>query len=47
MVTCRNNKNIQWLKDMKETSGQDGGVGRHASPPHTTTERITTWSQNK
>ena len=27
---------------------QDGGIGRHASPPHTTTKkRITTKSQNK
>ena len=28
-------------------SSQDGGIGRQALPPHTTTERITTISQNK
>ena len=28
------------------TSIQDGGVGRHASPPHATTRRITIKSQN-
>ena len=28
-------------------SSQDGGVGRHASPPPATTKRITTKSQNK
>ena len=30
-----------------ETSGQDGGVGRHALPPCTPMERITTKPQNK
>ena len=29
------------------TSGQDGDIGRHTLPPHATTERITTVSQNK
>ena len=29
------------------TSSHDGGLGRHDLPPHTTTERITTKSQNK
>ena len=28
------------------TSGQDGGIGRHTSPPHITTKRIATKSQN-
>ena len=31
----------------KSTSGQDGDVGKHASPPHTTTARITTRLKNK
>ena len=28
------------------TSGQDGGIGRHVSPSHATTKRITTKSKN-
>ena len=28
------------------TSGQDGGMGRHALPPHATIEGITTRPQN-
>ena len=28
------------------TSGQDAGIDKHASPPHTTTEKITTKPQN-
>ena len=28
------------------TSSQDGGVGEHSSPPHTTTAKITTNLQN-
>ena len=34
------------LYDQLQTSGQDGGVGRHVSPPCATTKRITTQSQN-
>ena len=30
-----------------KTSGQDGGIGRHVSPPPATTERIQAVSQNK
>ena len=29
-------------KIKNETCGQDGGVGKHASPPRATTERTTT-----
>ena len=29
------------------TSSQVGGIGKHASPPHTITEKITTRLQNK
>ena len=29
------------------TSGQDGGIGKHALPPHANTERITARPQNK
>ena len=36
-----------FLKKKKETAGQDGGIGRHALPPHATIERITTRFQNK
>ena len=28
------------------TSGQDGGIGKRGSPPHTTTAKITTKLQN-
>ena len=31
----------------KQTSGQDGSIGKHNSPPHTTTAKITTRLQNK
>lgn len=33
-------------KRTQETSGQDGGVGRHALPPLATIEKITIRSQN-
>ena len=33
---------LHYVKDIFQTSGQNGGVGRHTSPPHTTTKRITT-----
>ena len=36
-----------WYHNKTRTSDQDGGVGRHASPPHTTIQKITTRSQNK
>ena len=29
------------------TSGQDGGIGKHASPPHTPGGRTTTRPQNR
>ena len=29
------------------TSGQDGGIGKHGLPPHTTTAKITSRLQNK
>ena len=29
------------------TSGQDGGMGRHTVPPHTTKRRTTTYKQKK
>ena len=32
--------------DFWQTSGQDVGIDRHALPPHTTTKRNTTKSQN-
>ena len=32
----------QRIKTYLRTSGQDGGIGRHASPPYTTIRRITT-----
>ena len=35
------------LKHRCGSSSQDGGIGRHASPPPATTERITTKPQNK
>ena len=40
-------ENYSFKIGLLETSGQDGGIGRHASPPHTTKERITTKPQNK
>ena len=30
------------LPDIKSITGQDGGIGRHSVPPHTTKRRITT-----
>ena len=36
------NKEIRYY-----TSSQDGGIGKHASPPHTTAAKITTRLQNK
>ena len=38
---------ITTLKQCLRTSAQDGGIGKHASGPHATTERITTGPQNK
>ena len=35
----------QWADE--ETSGQDGGAGKHASPPRTTVAKITTKLQIK
>ena len=41
-------KLLQTLKiNSFRTSNQDGGIGRHAFPPHATTKRITTGSQKK
>ena len=36
-----------FLIDCFWTSGQDGGMDKHALPPHTTTEKITIRPQNK
>ena len=33
---------IKMLKKLRQTSGQDGGVGRHTVPPCTTKRRTTT-----
>ena len=38
---CKENLNTL-LKDIKGTSSQDGGVGRHTAPPHTTKRRTAT-----
>ena len=35
------------LREINQTSGQDGGVGKHGSPPSTTTAKITTRLQKK
>ena len=35
------------LQERIRTSHQDGGVGKHAVPPCTTAEKITTRPQNK
>ena len=40
-------KFLSYLKWEDEAFSQDGGVGKHALPPHTTTAQITTRLQNK
>lgn len=39
--------NLNVYKNNLETSGQDRGIGRQASPPHTTVGRITNRSQKQ
>ena len=36
------NRNQQKRKNIQKTSSQDGGIGRHTVPPHTTKRRTTT-----
>lgn len=46
MNRLRDIKGGCWVKVKAFTSGQDGGVGKNASPPQATTERISTRFQN-
>ena len=37
----------KYLLKISPTSGQDGGVGKHGSPPYTATAKITAMLQNR